>query len=70
MILRDIKVWDQYGTSMGPVNTHGVFPRREPISRASLGMAGCQCQLMRQTASVEICWQQGREDGGEVVEWV
>ena len=58
---------------MGPVNTyipHGVSPRHVPIPRASLGMAGCQCQLMRQTTSVEICWQQGREDGGEDVEWV
>lgn len=29
-----------------------------------------QCQLMRQTTTVGICWQQDREEGGEDVEWV
>ena len=29
-----------------------------------------QFQLMRQTTSVEICWQQGREEGSKDVEWV
>ena len=29
-----------------------------------------QCQLMRWTTTVGICWQQGREEGGEDVEWV
>ena len=28
-----------------------------------------QCQLMRQTTSIRICWQQGREEGGEDLEW-
>ena len=29
-----------------------------------------QCQLMRQTTSVGICWQQGREEDGVDVERV
>ena len=29
-----------------------------------------QCQLMRWTTTVGICWQQGREEGGEDVEWM
>ena len=29
-----------------------------------------QCQLMMWTTTVGICWQQGREEGGEDVEWV
>ena len=28
------------------------------------------CNLMMLTTSVGICWQQGREEGGENVEWV
>ena len=29
-----------------------------------------QFHLMRQTTSVEICWQQGREEGSKDVEWL
>ena len=29
-----------------------------------------QCQLMMQTTSVVICWHQGREEGGDDVEFV
>ena len=28
------------------------------------------CQLMRQTTAVGSCWQQGREEGDQDVEWV
>ena len=28
------------------------------------------CNSMMLTTSVGICWQQGREEGGEDVEWV
>ena len=74
-MLRDIKAWYSpmvcVHNGMSPL-THPTWVRQEvkceAVQRHEVKMR--QCQLMRQTTAVGICWQQGRGEGGEDVELV
>ena len=74
-MLRDIKAWYSpmvcVHNGVSPL-THSTWVRQEvkceAVQRHEVKMR--QCQLMRQTTAVEICWQQGRGEGGKDVELV